>query len=157
MTSTAHTLVAGAIASRLGNPYLAVPLAFCSHFVMDSIPHWDFGTNWRNRSKNATGAFAIADTLLGLTVAYFIFAAKVPTVPLLAVLVVSVLPDWLEAPWYIFFANHEKTQPSANAEFMEKLTYRIYKLENRFHSKAQAPLGIITQIATVAFFLILLK
>lgn len=157
MTATAHALVAGAIANRLGNPYLAIPLAFCSHFVLDSIPHWDFGTNWRNRSKNATGAFAIFDTVLGLTVAYFIFAAKQPGIPLLLTLIVSVLPDWLEAPWYIFFANHTKTEPSKNAGFFEKLTFRIYKLENRFHSKAQAPLGIITQVATVAFFLLLLK
>jgi hypothetical protein len=157
MTATAHALVAGAIANRIGNPALAIPLAFCSHFVMDSIPHWDFGTNWRARSKTATGAVAIADTLLGLTVAYFLFAAKVPTIPLLITLIVSVLPDWMEAPWYIFFASHTKTEPSKTAGFFEKLTFRIYKLENKFHSKAQAPLGIITQIATVAFFMLLLK
>jgi hypothetical protein len=156
MTSTAHALVAGAIANRLGNPYLAVPLAFCSHFILDSIPHWDFGTNWRSRSKHATGIYAISDTLLGITVAYFAFAAKVPTLPLLAAIIVSVLPDWMEAPWYIFFASHTKTQPSADAGFFEKLTYQIYK-ENRFHTKAQAPLGIFTQIATVTFFLVLLK
>jgi hypothetical protein len=157
MTSTAHALVGAAIASRLQNPTLAVPLAFFSHFVLDSIPHWDFGTNWRHRSKFATGIFAIADTLVGITVAYFAFMAKVPTIPLLAAIIIAVMPDWLEAPWYIFFASPTKTEPSKNDGFFAHLTYGIYKLENRFHSKAQAPFGIITQIITVIFFLVLLK
>jgi hypothetical protein len=156
MTATAHTLVAGAIATAIPDPYLAATLSLTSHFVLDSIPHWDFGTNWRNRPKWATGAIAITETLLGMTIAYFVYAHKAPFIPLAVCIVLSILPDWMEAPWYIFFATPEKTHPSKTDGFWAHLTYGIYKAENRFHSKAQAPLGIITQIVTVAFFMILL-
>ena len=156
MTATAHALVSGAIARAVPNPYLAIPLAITSHFIMDAVPHWDFGTSWRSRSKFATGAFAIGETVLGITVAYFLFRGKVQTPLLLSTIAAGELPDWLEAPWYIFFASKKKQGVSTKAGFWEKLSYRIYKRENVVHSKADAPFGIITQVVTVAFFLLLL-
>lgn len=157
MTATAHALVAGAIAARVGNPFIAVPLAIASHFIMDCVPHWDFGTHWRSRSKTATGTYAIIDTLVGITVAYFLFSAKVEVVPLMATVIAGVLPDWLETPWYIFFAHQKKHEPGTKAGFWEHVTFNIYKLENQFHAKAEFPFGAITQLATVAFFLLILQ
>lgn len=157
MTATAHALVAGAIASRFSDPTTAALLALTSHFIMDTVPHWDVGTNWRSRSKHTTGAFAIAETLFGITVAYFLFAGKVPVAHLMLTVGASLLPDWLETPWYIFFAGHNKHEPTKRAGLWEKLTYQIYKVENIFHTKASFPFGAFTQLATVAFFLILLK
>ena len=150
-------LVAGAIATKFSDPATATILALTSHFIMDSVPHWDFGTNWRARPKHVTGALAIAETVIGFTVAYTVFAEKV-AVPLLTLaMIASVLPDWLETPWYIFFANHKKKTPATHAGFLEKLCFGIYKVENVLHTKAGFPFGVITQIATVAFFLLLLK
>lgn len=157
MTATAHALVGAAIAKAIPNPAIAIPLAFASHFIMDAVPHWDFGTNWRTRSKNMTGALAIAETTLGITLAYFLFQGKVDTIQLLSCIVAAELPDWMEAPWYIFYASQKKQQPSSHAGFWERLTYRIYRLENVFHTKAQFPFGLYTQVATVGFFLLLLK
>ncbi|KKW11607.1 MAG: hypothetical protein UY48_C0015G0013 [Candidatus Gottesmanbacteria bacterium GW2011_GWB1_49_7] len=157
MTATAHALVAGAIARSIPNPIFAVPLAFASHFIMDTVPHWDIGTNWRDRPKKTTGALAIAETAFGITLAYFVFAGKVEPQLLLVTMVASELPDWLESPWYIFFARHNKHAPAARAGFWERLTYGIYRMENSFHAKAPFPLGVVTQILTVAFFLILLR
>ncbi len=156
MTATAHALVSAAIVAAIPNPAIALPLVFASHFIMDAIPHWDFGTNWRERSKTMTGTIAILDTVLGFTLAYFIFGGKVG-LPMLGVSVIlGNLPDWLEAPYYIFFAKQSKKEPAGGASFWEKLTYRIYKTENIFHTKAQFPFGLITQVLTVVFFLILL-
>jgi hypothetical protein len=159
MTSTSHALVSAAIAVAVPNPEVSLPLAFFSHFIMDAVPHWDFGTNWRSRSKLATGAIAIADTILGFTLAYFLFAWKVDVWILFAAVALGNLPDWLEAPYYIFFAKNQlKTNGlSKRAGLWETLTYRIYKIENIFHNKAEYPLGVITQILTVGFFLILLR
>jgi len=157
MTATAHALVAGAIARAVPNPYLAIPLAITSHFIMDAIPHWDMGTDWRTRSKTITGALAISETVLGITLAYFLFRGKVETPLLLSTIIASELPDWLEAPWYIFFANKNKKETSKKAGFWERLTYRIYRRENMMHAKAGLPFGIITQVVTVAFFLLLLR
>jgi hypothetical protein len=124
---------------------------------MDVIPHWDFGTNWRGRSKAATGFIAIADTIIGFTVTYFLFRGKVATPLLFAAMSIGNLPDWMEAPYYIFFASQKKEQLDGTATFWEKVTYRIYKMENVFHTKAQFPFGFITQIATVLFFFALLS
>ena len=157
MTATAHALVSGAIVASIPNPFLSIPLAFASHFVMDTVPHWDVGTNWRNRSKSKTGAVAIVDTILGFSLAYFMFSGKVEGAILFFAMIAGNLPDWLEAPWYIFFAHPKKSEPAKNAGLSERLAYAIYKTENVFHAKARAPFGILTQIATVGFFLLLLS
>lgn len=158
MTATAHAIVAGAIAAKfIGYPAEAMVLALSSHYIMDCVPHWDFGTNWRQRPKKMTGALAIFDTLLGFTVAYFLYGGKTEFLPLAMIVSSSLLPDWFETPWYIFFASQKKHEPGPHASVWERLSYVIYKIPNAFHTKAQFPLGFLTQIATVAFFLILLK
>ncbi len=157
MTATAHALVAGAIASKFSDPLTASVLSFISHFVMDTVPHWDVGTNWRSRSKLTTGIFALAETFAGISLAYFFFSQKAPLPTLTLSIVASILPDWLETPWYIFFANQKKHKPGKRASAIERLAFRIYKLENVFHTKAQYPLGVATQIGVVAFFLLLLS
>lgn len=156
MTATAHALVAGAIASKFSDPITAGMMALISHFVMDSIPHWDFGTNWRNRSKHSTGAYAIAETSLGIVLSYYFFGQYLPFMLWSTVVILSIIPDWLETPWYIFFAKHNKLEPAKNASILEKIAYGFYKLPNRFHSKAKLPLGLITQVITVTFFIFLL-
>jgi len=157
MTATAHALVSAAIATSIPSPTIAISLAFVSHFMMDAIPHWDFGTNWRARAKAKTGAVALFDTILGFSLAYFLFAGKVDTIVLFLAMIAGNLPDWMEAPYYIFFAKQTNRKLTSSAGFWERLTYNIYKMENVFHTKAQAPLGIITQVVTVIFFFVLLQ
>lgn len=157
MTATAHALVSGAIASRFTDPATASLLALTSHFVMDSIPHWDFGTNWRDRPKHKTGMFAIVETTVGVAVSYYFFGRHLPLVLWASAVFFSLIPDWLETPWYIFFAHQKKHGPSNHAGVLERVAFAFYKIPNVFHSKAQLPLGVITQVATVAFFLFLLK
>ena len=157
MTATAHALVAGAIASRFTDPATAGTIAFLSHFVMDSIPHWDIGTNWRERPRSVTGTWAIGETLCGMLLAFLLFSSRAPAVTLAVAIFFSLLPDWLEVPWYIFFAKQNKKEPGKNAGQWEKLAYGVYKTENIFHAKLQFPWGVITQIATVLFFFLLLS
>jgi len=157
MTATAHTLVAGAIAQAIPDPIIAPLLALGSHFIMDCIPHWDFGTEWRNRSKLSTGIVAIADTVVGLGLGFLIFRGSTPILPLSLSLIASILPDWLEAPWYIFYASQKRIGPKKGAKFLEKLCFSIYKTQNTLHAKAKFPLGAMTSIATVLFFFLLLK
>jgi hypothetical protein len=157
MTATAHAIVAGAIAAKFTDPVIIPVLAIVSHYIMDSVPHWDFGTNWRLRPKTVTGLLAIADTISAFTVAYILFAGKVGIAPITIATAASLLPDWIETPWYIFFAHQKKHRPAPSAGYGERLAYTIYKFPNMFHAKAQFPLGFFTQVATVAFFLFLLR
>lgn len=156
MTATAHALVAGAIASRFSDPLTASLLSLASHFIMDSIPHWDFGTNWRDRPKHKTGAFAVMETTLGIALSYYFFGARLPLGLWALSVFFALIPDWLETPWYIFFASQTKHGPGTNAGILERMAYGFYKLPNIFHSKAQLPLGLVTQVATVTFFLVAL-
>ncbi len=41
MLSTPHLLVGAAIVKVVPNPWISLPLAFLSHFALDTIPHWD--------------------------------------------------------------------------------------------------------------------
>lgn len=156
MTATAHALVAGALATKFGDPITVTVLALTSHYVMDSIPHWDFGTNWRSRPKRLTGALAIGETVVGISLSYMWFGTHAPLMNWGLAVFASVLPDWLETPWYIFFAHHKKVSPDSRAGIFEQIAYAFYKIPNVFHSKAQLPLGLLTQIITVGFFLTLL-
>ncbi len=157
MTSTAHALVAGAIASKFTDPVTSTSLALLSHYIMDSVPHWDFGTNWRFRPKKITGLLAIAETLLGIWLSYVLFRSTVPLALWTVTVGASLLPDWIETPWYIFFAHHQKHAPDGRASLAETISFKIYKAQSFFHAKAQLPLGIITQVVTVIFFLFLLQ
>jgi len=156
MTSIAHALVAGAIATRFPHPVIAPTLALASHFLLDAIPHWDFGTNWRKRAKWMTGAFAVVETLCAIALAWYIFSSTVQHTILIVTIIASLIPDWLEAPWYIFFAHAAKIKPGNHASFVEKMLFRIYKTQNKIHSKAPFPLGVLTQIVTVIVLLFLL-
>lgn len=157
MTSTAHALVAGAIATKFSDPATASVLALTSHYILDSVPHWDFGTNWRLRPKYITGMYAIVETLFGIGVSYYFFGRYTSFLVWSLAVIFSLLPDWLETPWYIFFARADKHEPSARASLIERVAYGFYKIPNMFHSKTQLPLGLATQVITVVFFLILLK
>ena len=45
MTATNHTLTGVVIGSVVASPYLALPIAFVSHFVLDWLPHYDSKDN----------------------------------------------------------------------------------------------------------------
>ena len=156
MTSTAHALVAGAIAAKFTDPPTAISLALVSHYIMDSVPHWDFGTNWRSRAKKVTGMYALAETLFGIWLSYTLFRSSVPFVLWALTVAASLLPDWIETPWYIFFAHQKKHAPGDQASLVEKISFQSYKIQSFFHAKAQLPLGILTQVVTVGFFIVLL-
>lgn len=141
MTSISHALIGAALAAKISNPVLVAPIAFAVHFVCDAIPHWDLGTNWRLRPKQTTAALAILETIIAVFGTYLIFKNFVPQGALMVAIVFSLLPDWLEAPYYIFM-------PKA-----PKFFYYCYKIQSIIHSRMQFPMGLITQIITVGLFL----
>ncbi len=157
MTATVHALVSSFIAEKVPSPAGAVLLSFGSHYILDSIPHWDFGTNWRNRPKNITGMLAIAETVIGIGIAYVLVGRNLAFGIWSMSLVAGLLPDWLETPWYILFASQKKHIPAGRAGILERLAYQLYKIPNVFHAKAQLPFGALTQIAAVIFFYFLTR
>ncbi|MFH1971517.1 MAG: hypothetical protein ABIJ05_04005, partial [Patescibacteria group bacterium] len=41
MLETPHIIVGAAIASKITNPLLSIPISFVSHFVLEKVPHWN--------------------------------------------------------------------------------------------------------------------
>ena len=143
MTSISHALIGAAIAAKVTDPVTAGCIAFGVHFLCDAIPHWDLGTNWRLRPRLVTGTLAITETLVALFATFFIFKHLVPNQLVLAITITaSLLPDWLEAPYYLLMPHPPK------------FFYYMYKIQSKLHSRMQAPWGVITQIVTVGLFLV---
>ena len=40
MLTTPHAAAGIAIGALVGNPYVVIPVAITSHFVLDAVPHW---------------------------------------------------------------------------------------------------------------------
>ena len=77
MSITIHMLAGSLIAISIKSPFLAVPLAYASHFAMDAVPHFGYpgGTDFKSAVKIAAKhkltyvySFITAVTLLAVSV-----------------------------------------------------------------------------------------
>jgi len=108
MLETPHVAVGAAIATKVINPFIAIPLALGSHFVLDKIPHWNphfyTETQKNGRPNNKSTLFAITDVLIALVLGSVIAYSALPDINraliILAASLASVLPDLSKAPFY---------------------------------------------------------
>ena len=142
MTATAHALIGASIALKVANPILGIPLAIISHFIADLIPHWDAGTNHRQKSLMRLRVEAALDVLLGFALVYLIFRNLVDPRYLFVMVIAAQLPDWLEAPSFMFNIN---VPPFSWLDW----------LGHKIQSRAQLPWGLITQIVVVSLVIFL--
>jgi len=164
MMAITHAIVGVAIASKITNPVLSAGLIITSHYLMDLIPHWDFGTDWKKRSVKATGILAIADTLVACILPFFLFYQHNPWVlfptqlsalNIFLAICWANLPDWMEAPYFLFFASKEG-HDKARGGYIGLLLGKIHGFQEKYiHTTASLAQGITTQVATTLFFLVL--
>lgn len=141
MTATAHALVGAAIATKVVNPILGFPLALISHFMMDAIPHWDAGTNWRSKTKLRLYIESAIDVLVGFGLVFLLFRNLVNPTYLWSMVIMAQLPDWLEAPaWYLDL----KVPPFS----------WVQSMQDAIHHKLGLPWGLAVQgiMAIVVLF-----
>ena len=108
MLETPHVAIGAAIAVKIGNPYLALPLALASHFVLDRIPHWNphFYTEMKKLGKPSSKSttLAIIDSLAALGLGLAIAASALPDTGraaiILAACLLAVLPDQIKTPFF---------------------------------------------------------
>lgn len=136
MTATAHALIGAAIAAKIVNPWLAIPLAIVSHIALDLVPHWDAGTNKRKKTLEKFRMEAVVDVLLGFLLSYVIFWNRVDPVYMFIIIIASQLPDWLQVPTSMF---NIKVPP---------FTW-VYQLGHKTQTRMQLPWGLVTQIVIV--------
>jgi len=141
MTATAHALIGASLAAKITNPIIGIPIAILSHFIADLIPHWDAGTNHREKSMNRLRFEATLDVLLGLALVFLIFRNLVDPIYLFAMVIAAQLPDWLEAPSWMF---NIKIPPFSWLDW----------LGHKLQSRLQLPWGLVTQVITVGLLII---
>ncbi|MFI5265518.1 MAG: hypothetical protein ACHQT7_02120 [Candidatus Levyibacteriota bacterium] len=149
MTATGHALVATLIVAKIHNPYIALPLAFASHFACDMIPHWDTGTHHREKTKKVLFYESGLDVLISIVSSYLLYhniLGQSDYMLLYSAVFLSQLPDWLTAPYLILNMD-------SPIVFWSKQTYKIQHKMNR---RLDKPWGIVTQVVTVIGLYILL-
>ncbi|MCS7092226.1 MAG: hypothetical protein NZM26_02655 [Patescibacteria group bacterium] len=155
MLETPHVVVGAALAAKVVNPFLAIPLSFASHFVLDTVPHWNphISTEKRRfghitkKSVLIISADVILALLIGTAISIAISYTQDPNQGIIfnwkqfAVAMLccfaAVLPDVIEAP--LFFTKYR----SKFLEIWLKFQKSIQNDTNFFW-------GIITQVLTIS-------
>jgi len=141
MTATAHALIGASLAVKLTNPLVGIPVAILTHFVADLVPHWDAGTNHRQKTALRLKMEATVDVLLGFALAYILFWNFVDPQYLFVMIIAAQLPDWLEAPSWMFGF---KVPPFSWIDW----------LGHKLQSRMQLPWGLVTQVVIVGALVI---
>lgn len=146
MTATNHAAVGALIAVTIKEPFLALPLAFLSHFVLDTFPHFGYETSgfgyylkhklsWLVLSLDLSGVITIAILLFGQP--WYVYAAAL----------VAVSPDFVWLIRYLIGERGRNIIP-VHTNFFDRFHKSIQRLER--------PWGIAVELPLAASLLILL-
>lgn len=135
MLTTPHLLVGAAIGAQFNNPYIVVPAAVASHFVLDSVPHLMGIVEVHDLDKKDI-AFVAADVVTGISLVY-ILGLLVPQPEMIYLgAFTSMIPDF-----------HHTFQALFGPHRLKKYTHFHLK----FHYKKKMSLipGMATQFLTI--------
>lgn len=131
MLELPHVLAGAAIATKIGNPLIAFPLAFLSNFLLDIFPHWNphLGTEMKEYGKltTKTKLIVFADSFLGLIVglglAFRFWPNLEKTLMVIIACFLAVLADLIEAPYFFLGYKHPLLQKLI--KFQGKLQFNV--------------------------------
>lgn len=115
MLETPHVAIGAVIATKIPNPFIAIPLAFMSHFILDKVPHWNphiitetkkFGKPTQ-KSTNIIIADCVTALIFGSAVAYSTLPNINMAISVMLCSFFSILPDLVEFP-YFYFKRRDK-------------------------------------------------
>ena len=135
MLTTPHLLVGAAIGSQFSNPYIVVPAAVASHFLLDSVPHLMGIVEVHDLDKKDL-AFVAGDVMLGVSLVY-IFSLLSPNPSMIYLgAFTSMVPDF-----------HHTFQALFGPDKLKKYN----NLHLKFHYKKRMPVvtGMATQVMTI--------
>lgn len=113
MTATNHALSGALIGATISQPYLAIPLAFASHFVLDAIPHFgldDVGGHSNIKNRKLFHRVLVFDALL-LSIVFIWLLIIGASGLVFACLIAAGSPDFVWAYRYVFQEKLGKKSP----------------------------------------------
>ncbi|HSX37019.1 MAG TPA: hypothetical protein VLG13_02795 [Patescibacteria group bacterium] len=150
MTATNHALTGAFIGLAVGNPWIAVPAAFASHFVLDALPHYNPAGNSDIeiiKSKKFFYIQIVAGASLCTLIVLVLFLAH-PTHWLLASVCafLATSPDLLSFPRFLHIKRTGK-------DIRERSWFwRFHHIIQWF----QRPIGWVVELAWLVAILVLL-
>jgi ABC-type glycerol-3-phosphate transport system permease component len=134
MLETPHVAVGAAIAIKVANPALSLPLALGSHFLLDRIPHWNPHTYTETikygRLQKSSLIIAGVDTALalalGLSIAFSLYSDYTKIATVIAACFLSVLPDLVKSPFYLFKNRNRLLKKYVNFERSIQVETNVY-------------------------------
>ena len=144
MLETPHALVGAAIATKIPNPVISLPLAFASHFVLDMVPHWNPHLNTElkthgkvtKRSRNIVIVDVVSALSFGTLMATPFATSPTHMIYIFLGAFVGVLPDVVEGPYFFF-----NWKPAAIKKWLA--------FQKSIQVDTTLVPGIATQIATI--------
>jgi hypothetical protein len=152
MLETPHVAIGAAIATKIPNPFIAIPLAFLSHFVMEKVPHWNPHLVTETKKYGAptkkSVIVIIIDVTLALGLGSYIAFQVYPDINHIVTIYLasfaSVLPDLVEAPYFFLHWRNK---------FLKKwLTF-----QKSLQVDTTPFWGLLTQVVTIAAVFVWLR
>lgn len=145
MLETPHVVVGAAIAMKVVNPALAIPLALGSHFVLDRIPHWNPHLNTEvkkyGKPTKKSSVIVIIDICTSIALGLFIASKVLPSTSHATTILVasfaSVLPDIIEGPYFFL---------GIRGKFINKWI----SFQKSLQVNTSIVLGLLTQVIVIA-------
>jgi len=144
MLETPHVIVGAAIASKVGNPYLAIPAILASHFLLDRVPHWNPHLNTELKKYGAvtkrSATIIIVDLLLAGLSGIAIASTSLPDINQFGYILLGgflgILPDVIEGPYFFL-----KWQPG--------LLKKWVRFQKSIQVDVSPVFGLTTQVVTI--------
>jgi hypothetical protein len=143
---TPHVIVGAAIATKVVNPVLAIPLAFGSHFILEKVPHWDppLSSEIRkfNKLSNKTKKIIVIDSGIAFISGSIIALSFYPDITRVIIIYLAcfaaAIPDLVEAPYYLIRKNNK---------YIEK---KWIPFKKTLQAETSLVPGLLTQLITIA-------
>ena len=151
MTVTNHMMTGALVALVVKQPSLAIPLALISHFVIDAVPHYGYGSlpaGQRDKQKHFLGK-QIADTYFALGLFWlvpFLLRNHQASIITSLCMLVAFIPD---AVWSFQYVRAQRQG-----------SYQQWNWFTKFHKAIQwceRPWGIYVEIAWFVAIVVALR
>ncbi len=148
MTATNHALTGSLIGLMVGSPWLAIPLAVASHFILDAIPHFDVSHKGHN-SRALTIYLLVDATLVMILLGFLVTLQPASWVAAACGAIAATLPDLMWLPNY--FRAH-KGRPLSEHKHIVLFHKNIQWFERPIGFAVEVAWTVAMVVLTVPFY-----